>query len=70
MNNLNIYSPIGDGTPRGQGAIQTSQDYYESLKGRQLKVYLFGELVEEPSEHPMIRPSVNAVAETYDLALT
>lgn len=64
MNNSTIYSPIG-----GKEAIQTSQDYYESLKGRKLKVYLFGELVEEPSEHPMIRPSVNAVAETYDLAL-
>jgi 4-hydroxybutyryl-CoA dehydratase/vinylacetyl-CoA-Delta-isomerase len=31
-------------------------------------VYLFGQLVEEPVDHPMIRPSINAVAETYDLA--
>jgi 4-hydroxybutyryl-CoA dehydratase/vinylacetyl-CoA-Delta-isomerase len=28
-----------------------------------------GELVEEPVDHPVIRPSINAVAETYDLAL-
>lgn len=48
--------------------IETAQDYYASLKGRKLKVYLFGELVEEPAEHPLIRPSVNAVAETYNLA--
>jgi 4-hydroxybutyryl-CoA dehydratase/vinylacetyl-CoA-Delta-isomerase len=49
--------------------IITGKDYKESLKGRGLKVWLFGELVEEPSEHPMIKPSVNAVAETYDLAV-
>jgi 4-hydroxybutyryl-CoA dehydratase/vinylacetyl-CoA-Delta-isomerase len=33
-----------------------------------LKVYLFGELVPEPVDHPVIRPSINAVAETYRLA--
>jgi 4-hydroxybutyryl-CoA dehydratase/vinylacetyl-CoA-Delta-isomerase len=32
-----------------------------------MKVYLFGKLVQEPVDHPMIRPSINAVAETYDL---
>jgi len=29
---------------------------------------LFGELVAEPVDHPIIRPSINAIAETYDLA--
>ena len=48
--------------------IATGEQYIESLRGRNLKVYLFGELVEDPVEHPMIRPSINAVAETYDLA--
>ena len=52
-----------------QPKITTAADYYASLRGRNLKVYLFGELVAEPSDHPMIRPSVNAVAETYELAL-
>ena len=47
--------------------IVTSEDYINSLRGRKLKVYLFGELVEDTVEHPMIRPSINAVAETYDL---
>ena len=28
-----------------------------------------GELVKEPVDHPMIRPTMNAVAETYDLAV-
>ncbi|HMS39725.1 MAG TPA: 4-hydroxyphenylacetate 3-hydroxylase N-terminal domain-containing protein [Pyrinomonadaceae bacterium] len=48
--------------------IKTAEDYINSLRGRRLKVYLFGELVDEIVEHPMIRPSINAVAETYDLA--
>jgi len=49
-------------------AIRTGQEYIESLRGRKLTVYLFGEQVKEPVDHPMIRPSINAVAETYDLA--
>jgi 4-hydroxybutyryl-CoA dehydratase/vinylacetyl-CoA-Delta-isomerase len=49
--------------------IVTGEDYVASLRGRDLKVYLFGELVDEPVDHPMIRPSVNAVAATYDLAV-
>jgi len=48
--------------------IVTGEDYIESLRGRNLKVYLFGELVPEPVDHPMIRPSINAMAKTYDLA--
>ena len=49
--------------------IKNGADYIKSLRGRNLKVYLFGELVKEPVDHPMIRPSINAVAETYDLAV-
>ena len=49
--------------------IRTGEEYIESLRGRGLKVWLFGELVDEPVDHPMIRPSINAVAKTYDLAV-
>lgn len=49
--------------------IRTGEDYIESLRGRNLKIYLFGELIKEPVDHPLIRPSINAVAETYDLAV-
>jgi 4-hydroxybutyryl-CoA dehydratase/vinylacetyl-CoA-Delta-isomerase len=49
--------------------IANGAEYIASLRGRKLKVYLFGELVEEPVDHPIIRPSINAVAETYDLAV-
>ena len=48
--------------------ITSGEEYIESLRGRGLKVYLFGEEVVEPVDHPMIRPSINAVAKTYDLA--
>ncbi len=49
--------------------IITGEDYIQSLRGRNLRVYFLGELVPEPVDHPIIRPSINAVAETYELAL-
>ncbi|MEX0708584.1 MAG: 4-hydroxyphenylacetate 3-hydroxylase N-terminal domain-containing protein [Woeseia sp.] len=52
-----------------QAPIRTSEEYIRSLRGRGLTVYLFGEQVEEPVDHPLIRPSINAVARTYDLAV-
>ena len=51
-------------------AIRTGEEYIQSLRGRNLRVFLFGKQVEEPVDHPMIRPSVNAVAATFDLALS
>jgi 4-hydroxybutyryl-CoA dehydratase/vinylacetyl-CoA-Delta-isomerase len=49
--------------------ILTGKDYIDSLHGRKMKIYLMGEQVEEPADHPMIRPSVNAMAKTFELAL-
>src|SRR3989442_13886953 len=49
--------------------IKNGAEYIQSLRGRKLEIYLFGELVQEPVDHPMIRPSINAVAEAYDLAV-
>ena len=49
--------------------IETGEQYLESLRGRTLDVRLFGERVTDTVDHPMMRPSANAVAETYDLAL-
>lgn len=48
--------------------LRSGADYIESLRGRKLAVYLFGERIDEPVDHPLIRPSINAVAETYELA--
>ena len=55
--------------PINNSKIQTGEEYIQSLRNRNLKVYLFGELVEEPVDHPIIRPSINALAKTYDLAI-
>ena len=49
-------------------AIKTKEEYLKSLQGRELKIYMFGELVKDPANHPIIRPSVNSVAMTYELA--
>lgn len=49
--------------------IRTSEDYLLSLRDRDLNVWLFGKRVDEPADHPMIKPSINAVAATYDLAV-
>jgi 4-hydroxybutyryl-CoA dehydratase/vinylacetyl-CoA-Delta-isomerase len=52
--------------PCGHEVIRTGEEYIASLRGRHLKVHLFGERVEEPVDHSIIRPSINAMAATYD----
>lgn len=49
--------------------IATGEDYLDSLRNRDVVVYLFGEQIAEPVDHPIIRPSINALKMTYDLAL-
>src|SRR4051795_10205139 len=48
--------------------IVAPDDYVNSLRGRPMNVYFMGERVPEPADHPVIRPSINAMAETYRLA--
>jgi len=48
--------------------MKTAEEYLESLRSLQIKVYMFGELIENVVDHPIIRPSINAVARTYELA--
>ena len=48
--------------------LMTGSQYEESLRKRDLVVYLFGERIGNVVDHPLIRPSMNAVALTYDLA--
>jgi len=49
--------------------IRDGADYLESLRDRDLDVWLFGKRIAEPVDHPIIRPSINAIAATYDLAV-
>ncbi len=48
--------------------LMTGAQYIESLRKLNTRVYLFGEEVKNWVDHPMIRPSIDCVAMTYDLA--
>jgi len=48
--------------------MMTRQEYIDSLKKLNLDVWLLGEKVEDPTTHPIIVPSMNSVAMTYELA--
>lgn len=49
--------------------MKTGKEYEDSLRKLKLKVYMFGRKIENPADDPIIRPSMNAVKLTYDLAL-
>ena len=49
--------------------IRTGEDYLNSLRGRPLKLFLFGKEEPNPVDNPLIRPSMNALRQTYDLAI-
>ncbi len=49
-------------------ALMTGAQYIESLRKLNTKVYMFGEKIDNWVDHPIIRPSINCVAMTYDLA--
>ncbi|MBW2052476.1 MAG: 4-hydroxyphenylacetate 3-hydroxylase family protein [Deltaproteobacteria bacterium] len=49
-------------------AMMTAEQYEESLRKLNLVVYMFGERVTNVVDDPIIRPSMNAVARTYELA--
>ena len=49
-------------------ALMTKEQYIESLRALNTKVYSFGKLVENWVDDPIIRPSINCMAMTYELA--
>ena len=49
-------------------SLKTGKQYEDSLRAMKFKIYLQGELVKNPVDHPIIRPSLNSVKMTYDLA--
>lgn len=48
--------------------MKTGNDYKKSVAGLAQQVYLLGERVEDPVNHPMLRPSFNALEMTYRMA--
>ncbi|MBM4430387.1 MAG: 4-hydroxybutyryl-CoA dehydratase [Chloroflexi bacterium] len=48
--------------------MKTAQDYIDSLRGLRREAYVLGEQAENVVEHPVLQPSLNALAMTYQLA--
>jgi 4-hydroxybutyryl-CoA dehydratase/vinylacetyl-CoA-Delta-isomerase len=48
--------------------LMTRDDYRASLHRMKKRAFVLGEKVENPTDHPLIRPSFNACAMTYELA--
>ncbi len=49
-------------------ALMNGNQYIESLRKLKTRVYMFGEKVDNWVDHPIIKPSIDCVAITYDLA--
>ena len=48
--------------------LMTGKEYEESLKKLKMKIFLFGEEIDNPVGNPILQPAVNSVKATYDLA--
>jgi 4-hydroxybutyryl-CoA dehydratase / vinylacetyl-CoA-Delta-isomerase len=48
--------------------LMTGQQYIDSLRKLNTRVYMFGEKIDNWVDHPIIRPSINCVSMTYELA--
>ena len=50
-------------------ALMTSQEYVESLRKMNRRIYFQGKLIEDPINDPMLAPSRHCLEESYDMAL-
>jgi 4-hydroxybutyryl-CoA dehydratase/vinylacetyl-CoA-Delta-isomerase len=48
--------------------LMTGEQYVESIRKLNMQIYMFGEKVDSPIDNPILRPSLNSVKATYDLA--
>ena len=48
--------------------MMTKDQYIESLRKLNLNLWMFGKKIENPVDDPVIRPSLNSFAATYELA--
>jgi 4-hydroxybutyryl-CoA dehydratase/vinylacetyl-CoA-Delta-isomerase len=49
-------------------SLMTGEQYIESIRKINMQVYMFGKKIENPVDDPILRPSLNSVRATYDLA--
>ncbi len=48
-------------------ALMTRDEYIASLRRMKKRIFIMGHEVENPVDHPLVRPSLNACAMTYEL---
>ncbi|MDR1660097.1 MAG: 4-hydroxyphenylacetate 3-hydroxylase family protein [Desulfovibrio sp.] len=48
--------------------MMTGEQYVESIRKMNIKIFMFGEKLSSAADHPILRPSLNSVKATYDLA--
>ncbi len=48
--------------------MKTAQEYIDSIRKMNYEVYLFGERIDNVVDNPIIRPSLNCIATTYEAA--
>ncbi|MBR3398123.1 MAG: 4-hydroxyphenylacetate 3-hydroxylase family protein [Lachnospiraceae bacterium] len=48
--------------------LMTGEQYIESIRNIKMEVYMFGKKIESPVDDPILRPALNSVRMTYDLA--
>ena len=49
-------------------ALMTGEQYIESIRKTNMQVYMFGKKIDSPVDNPILRPALNSVRMTYDLA--
>ena len=47
--------------------MKTAAEYIDSLRKMNFELYMFGERITNHVDHPIIRPTINCVAATYEL---
>lgn len=48
--------------------MMTGEQYVDSIRAMNMEIYMFGEKVKSAADNPILRPSLNSVKATYDLA--
>jgi 4-hydroxybutyryl-CoA dehydratase/vinylacetyl-CoA-Delta-isomerase len=48
--------------------LKTASEYVESIQKLEKEVYMFGERIKDPAEFPFLKPTLNSIALTYELA--
>ncbi|MDY4443657.1 MAG: 4-hydroxyphenylacetate 3-hydroxylase N-terminal domain-containing protein, partial [Butyricicoccus sp.] len=48
--------------------MMTKEQYIESLRKLNLNLWMFGKKIDNPVDDPIIRPSLNSFAATYEAA--